>query len=111
MEPTSENPQLEQSPLDEAHYVDNQRRMLSLETAMEANSRVTEKTAAGLDSLKVDVEKLRVDTSALVEMWTDAGVVFKWLRRIGASIVTLSKWVAAAAALYMAWRYGTEGKP
>lgn len=93
---------LEQSPLDIAHHADNQRRFLALEVAIGENSRLTEKSAGDVLTLTGDVAALKKDTSELVEMWKDAGVVFKWLRRIGRFLVGAGKLAVLAGAAYAA---------
>lgn len=71
--------------LDAAHHADNQRRLSALET-------------------KIDC--LAADTADLLEMWKDAGVFFKWMRRLGTVIVWMAKVAAACGALWALWRYG-----
>lgn len=94
--------QLTQGPIDEAHHADNQRRFMTLETKIEDNSRVTEKVA-------VDVAALKKDTAELVEMWKDAGVFFRWMRRFGSVLIWFGKVAVACGVVWGAWRYGTGG--
>lgn len=75
-----------------AHHADNQRRFIAIEAKLDANTAVTEKQAA--------------DTADLLAMWKDAGVFFKWMRRLGDGLMWVSKIAIAAGALYAAWRYG-----
>ena len=82
---------------DEAHHADNQRRFMALEDKIDKNTAVTEKLAA--------------DTSDLLDMWRDAGVFFKWMRRLGAGVVWIRNVALACMALYVLWRYGADGKP
>ncbi|MDP1887098.1 hypothetical protein [Polaromonas sp.] len=82
--------------IDDAHHSDNQRRFLVLETKIDANTVVTEKLAR--------------DTADLLEMWKDAGVFFRWMRRAGSALMWISKVVLAAGILWGAWRYGIKGK-
>jgi hypothetical protein len=82
------------SPMDptgEAHHADNQRRFICLEQKVDANTVLTEKLAG--------------DTADLLEMWKDAGVVFKWLRRIGVAVVGVSKVAVAIGSIYVAIKY------
>jgi hypothetical protein len=82
---------------DEAHHADNQRRFMVIETKLDANTAVTEKLAA--------------DTAGLLEMWKDAGVFFKWMRRLGSSVLWISKMVLAIGAIYGIIRWGwKDGK-
>lgn len=81
---------------DSAHHSDNQRRFITLEEKVDANTALT----------KTLVE----DMSGLLEMWKDAGVVFKWLRRIGGFVVWLRNVTLAVVALYIAWKYGSNGR-
>lgn len=90
--------------VDDAHHADNQRRFMVIETKLDANTAVTEKLAA-------DTEKLAADTSDLLEMWRDAGVVFKWIRKAGSLIVWIRNVALAGLALYVLWRYGAGEKP
>lgn len=83
--------------VDDTHHSDNQRRFLVLEAKIDKNTLVTEQLAS--------------DTSDLLAMWRDAGVVFKWLRHLGAAIVWLRNVALACVALYVLWRYGSGGKP
>lgn len=82
--------------VDAAHHVANQRRFCVIETKIDANTAVT--------------EKLAIDTADLLEMWKDAGVFFKWMRRLGAAFMWISKLVLAAGVIWGAWRYGVIGK-
>lgn len=81
----------------EAHHNDNQRRFIAIEEKVDANTVLTAQLAR--------------DTAGLLEMWKDAWVVFKWLRRLGGFIVWLRNVGLAALALYVAWKYGNTGKP
>lgn len=72
------------------HHADNQARFGTIEKKLDENTAVTEKLAG--------------DTAELVEMWKDAGVFFKWMRRAGSALVTLSKWALAIGGLYAAWK-------
>lgn len=45
-------------------------------------------------------EKLATDTSSLLEMWKDASVVFKWIRKLGAGFIWVSQVVIAIGAVY-----------
>ena len=67
--------------IEAAHHADNQRRFIAIEHKLDANTQVTEKLAS--------------DTAELVEMWKDAGVFFKWMRRGGALLIWVGK-VASA---------------
>lgn len=77
--------------VDAAHHSDNQRRLMALESKVDENTKVTEQLAA--------------DTAELVGMWRDAGVVFKWLRKIGALLMWVSKLVAAVGVVYGLGKY------
>lgn len=77
--------------VDDAHHADNQRRFIALETKIDQNTTVT--------------EKLATDTAELVEMWKDAGVFFKWMRKAGAVLMWLGKVAVAVGALYGAGHY------
>jgi hypothetical protein len=83
--------------VDDAHHSDNQRRFIVIEAKLDANRLLT--------------EKLATDTADLLEMWRDAGVVFKWMRRAGAAIVWIRNVALAAMALYVLWRYGAGERP
>lgn len=72
------------------NHADNQLRFLEIERKIDANTAVTEKLAA--------------DTADLLEMWKDAGVFFKWMRRAGKFVVGLSKALLAIGALYAIWK-------
>jgi hypothetical protein len=72
------------------HHADNQLRFLAIETKLDANTAVTEKLAG--------------DTAELVEMWKDAGVFFKWMRRAGSGVVWASKVLLGIGALYAIWK-------
>lgn len=71
-------------------------RLTAIETKVDANTTLTEKLAG--------------DTAELVEMWKDAGVFFKWMRRMGASILWISKVTLAIGAIYAAIRWGWKGE-
>jgi len=77
-------------PQQESNHADNQLRFLEIERKIDANTAVTEKLAA--------------DTADLLEMWRDAGVFFKWMRRAGSAVVKLSKVALAIGALYAAYK-------
>lgn len=88
----------------EAHHADNQRRFMAIETKLDANTDMTKKLAG-------DTAKLAGDTAELVEMWKDAGVFFKWMRRFGVFTLWISKIVLVVAAVYTGIRYGwKDGK-
>jgi hypothetical protein len=63
-----------------------QQRIIDIEIKLDANSALT--------------QKLALDTAELLEMWRDAGVFFKWMRRLGAAIAWVSKIAIAIGALY-----------
>jgi hypothetical protein len=71
---------------DEAHHADDQRRFITIEEKLDANTAMTEKLAS--------------DTAELVVMWQDAGVFFKWMRRLGGAIAWVSKIAIAIGSLY-----------
>lgn len=79
---------------DYALHMDNLRRFVAIERKVDDNTAVT--------------AKLATDVADLLTMWRDAGVVFKWLRRLGAALVWLAKITAAIGALWAAWRYGVS---
>ena len=83
-------------PADEAHHADNQRRFITIEEKLDANTAMTEKLAS--------------DTAELVVMWQDAGVFFKWMRRLGGAIAWVSKVAIAIGALYGIGHYWGGGK-
>jgi len=70
----------------EKNYLDNQKRFITIEEKLDANTAMTEKLAS--------------DTAELVVMWQDAGVFFKWMRRLGGAIAWVSKIAIAIGALY-----------
>lgn len=74
----------------DSQHADNQSRFREIERKLDDNTAVT--------------KKLAEDTAELVEMWRDAGVFFKWMRRAGSALVTLSKWALAIGGLYAAWK-------
>lgn len=78
--------------LDEAHHGDNQRRFIELEKKVDDNTTIT--------------KKLATDTAELLEMWKDAGVFFKWMRRAGSALISLGKVAAAVVAIWAAFKYG-----
>lgn len=45
-------------------------------------------------------EKLATDTGSLLEMWKDASVVFKWIRKLGAGFIWISQVIIAIGAVY-----------
>lgn len=53
-----------------------------------------------LTALEKKVDTLATDTSALLEMWKDASVVFKWLRKLGAGFIWISQVIIAIGAVY-----------
>lgn len=65
---------------------DYDQRLTTLEKKVDENTAVT--------------EKLANDTSSLLEMWKDASVVFKWIRKLGAGFIWISQFVIAMGALY-----------
>ncbi len=77
------------------HHAENQERFQALEKKVDVNTAVTEKLAG--------------DTAELVEMWKDAGVFFKWMRRFGTAALWISKVVLALGAVYAGIRYGWKG--
>lgn len=91
MSDTTEPTQERVTRVDDAHHSDNQRRLMALENKVDENTKVTEQLAA--------------DTAELVDMWRDAGVVFKWLRRFGALLMWVSKLVAAVGVVYGLGKY------
>lgn len=72
--------------LDAANHADNQRRFMALEEKIAENTKIT--------------ETLVESTRDLLEMWGDAGVFFKWMRRLGGLLVWIGKVAAAIAALW-----------
>lgn len=81
----------------EADHAETQRRFTAIETKLDANTDMTKKLAG--------------DTAELVEMWKDAGVFFKWMRRFGVFTLWVSKIVLVVAAVYTGIRYGwKDGK-
>ena len=78
--------------LDDAHHADNQRRFIEIEKKIDQNTAVT--------------EKLALDTAELVDMWKDAGVFFKWMRRAGSALIWLGKVAAGIAGVWALWKYG-----
>ncbi len=72
------------------HHADNQARFQAIEGKLDVNTAVTEKLAG--------------DTAELVEMWKDAGVFFKWMRRAGRFVVGFSKALLAIGAIYAIWK-------
>lgn len=77
-------------------HEDYDKRFVAIETKLDANTTLTEKLAG--------------DTAELVEMWKDAGMFFKWMRRAGASVLWVSKVMLAVAAIWAAIRYGWKGE-
>lgn len=81
----------------EADHAETQRRFTAIEMKLDANTDMTKKLAG--------------DTAELVEMWKDAGVFFKWMRRFGVFTLWISKIVLVVAAVYTGIRYGwKDGK-
>lgn len=64
----------------------------------------------GAEKQAVDTGKLRSDTADLLDMWRDAGVFFKWMRKAGEVVVWLRNVALAVMALYVLWRYGAGDK-
>lgn len=91
MSDTTEPTQERVTHIDDAHHSDNQRRLMALENKVDENTKVTEQLAA--------------DTAELVDMWRDAGVVFKWLRKIGGLLMWVSKLVASVGVVYGLGKY------
>ena len=85
--------------LEEAHHMANQLRFIELEKAVDFNTSVTQ-------TLAKDTAELRKDTSELVNMWKYAEVVFRWIRRIGGSLIWIGKVGAGAAIVWAAMKYG-----
>lgn len=83
-------------PADEAHHADNQRRFMTIEAKLDANTAMT--------------ETLAKDTAELVSMWKDAGVFFKWMRLGGSAVQWLSKVAIAIGALYGIAHFWGNGK-
>lgn len=79
----------------EADHAETQRRFTAIEEKLDANTDMTKKLAG--------------DTAELVEMWKDAGVFFKWMRRFGVFTLWISKIVLVVAAVYTGIRYGWKG--
>jgi hypothetical protein len=73
-------------PAEDAHHADNQHRFITIEEKLDANTAMTEKLAS--------------DTAELVVMWQDAGVFFKWMRRLGGAIAWVSKVAIAIGTIY-----------
>lgn len=101
---------LNQSPMDAANHLDNLRRFATLEIKIDENSRVTTKAASDVSKVVDDMETLKKSTADLLELWGDAGVFFKWLRRLGAATVTIAAWLGGAYAIYYAWTHGGPPK-
>lgn len=72
-------------PIDVANHADNQRRLAAIEEATKTNT----------EAIGMLVESTR----DLLEMWGDAGVFFKWMRRLGAFFIWVSKVVIALGVL------------
>jgi hypothetical protein len=72
--------------IDSAYHADNQRRFAAIEAKIEENTKVQ--------------QTLVDSTKDLLEMWGDAGVFFKWMRRFGSLLVWVGKVAAALAALW-----------
>jgi hypothetical protein len=83
-------------PADEPYHADNQRRFITIEEKLDANTAMT--------------EKLAFDTAELVVMWRDAGVFFKWMRRLGGAITWVSKVAIAIGTIYGIGHYWGGGK-
>ena len=88
----------------EAHHADNQRRFMVIEAKLDA-------ITAGAEKQSIETAKMQSDTADLLDMWRDAGVFFKWMRKAGELIVGIRNVALAAVAVYVLWRYGTDGKP
>ena len=78
--------------VDESHHNDNQRRFIQIEQKLDRNTVVT--------------EKLALDTADLLEMWKDAAVFFKWMRKGGSAVIWMSKVAAGIAGAWALWKYG-----
>jgi len=102
--------ELEQGPMDTAYHLETQRRFATIEGKIDENSRVTSKAAEDVAKVAGDMSELKKSTADLLELWGDAGVFFKWMRRIGKGIVTLAAWVGGAYALWYAWTHGGPPK-
>jgi hypothetical protein len=76
----------------EAHHSDNQRRFMKIEEKLDANTTLTQKLAS--------------DTSDLLEMWKDAGVFFKWMRRAGSALMWIGKVATGVAGIWALWKFG-----
>lgn len=77
---------------EDKRHADSQRRFIQIEQKLDRNTEVT--------------ESLALDTAELVDMWKDAGVVFKWMRRAGAAVLWLGKVGAVIGGAWAAFRYG-----
>lgn len=75
---------------------DYDQRLTTLEKKVDENTAVT--------------EKLANDTSSLLEMWKDASVVFKWIRKLGAGFIWLSQFIVALGAIYGLTSFWTNHK-
>ena len=71
--------------VDIAHHADNQRRFIAIEEKLAENTALT--------------QELRTDTAELLHMWKDAGIFFKWMRRLGTVIIGLGKIAGALLAI------------
>jgi hypothetical protein len=85
--------ELNMNDLTEADY---QQRFIDIESKLDANSEMTRQLAS--------------DTAELVVMWRDAGVFFKWMRRLGGAIAWVSKVAIAIGAIYGIGHYWGGGK-
>lgn len=94
----------------EAHHGDNQRRFIELEKKLDANTDMTKTLALDMAANSNVTKKLAADTADLVEMWRDAGVFFKWMRRGGALILWIGGITGALGAMWVVFRYGGPPK-
>lgn len=77
-------------PVDAAHHNDNQRRLMALETAMAANTAIT--------------QELRTDTQELLDLFRAAKGGFRVVGWLGTFAKWLAGFAAAAVALYAAFQ-------
>jgi cytochrome c biogenesis factor len=78
----------------EARHADNQRRFIALE----------DKT----DATNAKVDRIDTNTAALLEMWQDAGIVFRWMRRTGNGLIWIGKVVIAVGVVFGIYIYTSE---
>jgi hypothetical protein len=79
------------------HHAENHARFQAIEGKLDESERK-------LDANTAVTERLAGDTAELVEMWKDAGVFFKWMRRAGRFVVGFSKALLAIGAIYAVWK-------